>query len=136
MAVECSSLHKKRLKMYGFGISGQGFYSIEIPDKEKPNKFSGLITVLEGIPTGDKLDEELKNLVDEKWDFQVREMSKKDFRAVFSDQVSLDTFAKLTAVELSLHGLKVKISKSNIDPAATCILQTTWVKVSGIRQRC
>ena len=48
MAVECSTLLGRKLKMYGFGVPGLGFYSIDIPDAEKVNKFGGLIIVLDG----------------------------------------------------------------------------------------
>jgi hypothetical protein len=33
------------------GISGQGFYSIMIPDIEKADKFGGLISMIEGDAT-------------------------------------------------------------------------------------
>ena len=35
MAGECGSLPSKKLKMFGFAISGQGFYAIETPEKGK-----------------------------------------------------------------------------------------------------
>ena len=38
----------------------------------------------------------------------------------------------MSSVELALYGLKIKISKSNIDPAASSILKTVWVKVHGV----
>ena len=112
MAVECSTLLSRKLKMYGFGVPGLGFYSIDIPDAEKVNKFGGLITVLDGEASEDKLDKELKNLVNPKWDFQIKELSSQEFGVSFPDQNSLDTFSKFTGVELALYGLKVKISKS------------------------
>jgi hypothetical protein len=31
-----------------------------------------------------------------------------------------------------IHGIKVKIMKSNIDPDASKILQPTWVKIYGL----
>ena len=61
--------------MFGFAVPGQGFYSIEVPDKVKSEKFSGLISVLVGEATEEKVADELKNLVNEKWDFQVRKFT-------------------------------------------------------------
>lgn len=49
--MECAGIHCKRLKLFGFGISGQGFYSIKIPDAENVDKFGGLIFVIEGDAT-------------------------------------------------------------------------------------
>ena len=48
MAAECAGLHCKKIKMFRFGIPGQGFYSIEIPDVEQVDKFGGLISITEG----------------------------------------------------------------------------------------
>jgi len=45
MAAECAGLHCKKLKVFGFDIKRQGFYSIEIPDVEQVDKFGGLISV-------------------------------------------------------------------------------------------
>jgi len=70
MAVDCKNVSNKRLKMYGFGIPGQGFYSIDIPEVEvKTYLATGLLTSLEGEATEEKLDQELKNLVQNKWNF-------------------------------------------------------------------
>jgi hypothetical protein len=38
----------------------------------------------------------------------------------------------MTGIQLALHGLKIKIIKTNVDPAASSILQSTWVKIVGI----
>ena len=48
MAAECAGLHCQNIKMFGFGIPRQGFYSIEIPDVEQVDKFGGLISITEG----------------------------------------------------------------------------------------
>jgi hypothetical protein len=55
MAVECGSLPNRKLKMFGFAVSGQGFYSIEIPDKGIPEKYNGLVMVVEGEATERRL---------------------------------------------------------------------------------
>uniref|UniRef100_K3ZNY4 CCHC-type domain-containing protein n=1 Tax=Setaria italica TaxID=4555 RepID=K3ZNY4_SETIT len=61
MAAECTSIHHRKLMMFGFGIPGQGFYSRE-----------------------------------------VKQVDKNRYYAIFPDQSSLDTFRKLTGVELAL----------------------------------
>jgi hypothetical protein len=70
--------------------------------------------------------------VREDWDFQVKQISNREFRAAFPDQSSIDTFAKLTEIQLALYGFKVKIKKTNVDPTASSVLQTAWVKLFGI----
>lgn len=45
MAVDCKAFSKS-LKMYGFGIPGQGFYAMNFPEeKVKASKSTGIITV-------------------------------------------------------------------------------------------
>jgi len=55
-----------------------------------------------------------------------------DFRAAFPNQATLETFSKLSGFVLAIYGLKVKISKSNVDLAASSILQTMWMKMIGV----
>jgi hypothetical protein len=81
--------------MFGFGIPGQGFYAFDIPGaKVKVSHATGLITVLEGEASEEKLDKELKHLVREDWDFRVRKVDKQEYIVAFPDKSSLDTFAK------------------------------------------
>jgi hypothetical protein len=64
MGAECKGGGNKKLKMYGFGIPGQGFYSIDIPEVEvKSYQATGLLTIIEGEATEEKIDQELKHLV-------------------------------------------------------------------------
>lgn len=54
--------------MFGFGIPRQGFYAFDIPGaKVKVSHATGLITVLEGEASEEKLDKELKHLVRVDW---------------------------------------------------------------------
>ena len=59
-------------------------------------------------------------------------MDKNEFSATFPDQVSLNTFSKLTTVGLALYGYEVKISKTNVDPDASSVLQSTWIRIGGV----
>jgi hypothetical protein len=51
---------------------------------------------------------------------------------VFLDRKSLDTFSKLSGFEMSLNGLTVKLVKSAIDPEASSVLQTMWIRVHEV----
>jgi hypothetical protein len=63
MAAECGGRFAKKMKMFGFGVLGQGFYSFEILEKGVLSKLSGMIVVQEGEAYEKKLLEELKHLV-------------------------------------------------------------------------
>lgn len=75
MGAECKNMGSKKLKMYGFGILGQGFYSIDIPEVEVQSyQATSLLTILEGEATEGKIDQELKHLVQNNWDYKVKKM--------------------------------------------------------------
>jgi hypothetical protein len=71
MAAECAQFHSKAsdLKMFGFGIPDQGFCSITIPGEGNFQKTSAIIQVLQGDAFEKKVEEELKNLVNNKWEW-------------------------------------------------------------------
>jgi hypothetical protein len=119
--------------MYGFGILGQGFYSINIPKRKvKEAAATAIVTVLEGDASVEKADRELKHLVQEDWDFKVRKMDHQEYLVVFPDNRSLETFTKLTCLEMSLFGLKSKIKKSSINPEVSSVLQIVWIKIHKV----
>ena len=57
------------MKMFGFGLPGQGFHFLEIPGhtKKSSNDNVGLIKIRSGEASSEKLEEELKHLIDAKW---------------------------------------------------------------------
>jgi hypothetical protein len=132
MAAECGGSFSKKMKMFGFGFPNKGLYSFELLEKDSSVNFSGLVIVQEGEATEDKLTRELKHLVREDWNFQLKQITDNEYRVAFPDQNSIDTFSKMTGIHLALYGLKVKIIKTNVDPAASSVLQSAWVRISGI----
>jgi hypothetical protein len=70
MATECVGFHSKAgdLKMLGFAIPDQGFYSILIPGVGEVTKASCIIQVLQEEASEKKIKEELKNLINKNWD--------------------------------------------------------------------
>lgn len=119
--------------MFGFGIPGQGFYSFNIPEaKLQVHEATGILTVLQGETNAEKINQELRHLVKEDWDFRVRKMDRQEYIVVFPDKNSLDTFSKMSDFGMSLHGLKGKLEKVNIDPATSSVLQTVWIRLSNV----
>jgi hypothetical protein len=70
LAAECLDFHAKsrELKMFGFAIVDQGFYSINIPGEEEYSKASCIIQVLQGDASEKKIEDELMNLINNKWE--------------------------------------------------------------------
>jgi hypothetical protein len=88
--------------------------------------------MIEGEATEAKLDRDLKNLVNESWDFRVKKIHPQEFIGVFPNKGSLDTFTKLLEFKMSIYGLKGKIEETNKDLETSFILQTFWLKVHNI----
>lgn len=106
---------------------------MDIPDaKASPENILGLVTILAGSASVMKVDRELKNLIDDEWDFKVKQLASGDYLASFPDVISVDMFSKFNSVDLALYGLKVRIAKTKMEATASAILQSTWIKVFGI----
>jgi hypothetical protein len=56
----------------------------------------------------------------------------KEYTDVFPHKGSLDTFSKISEILMSIHGIEVRIIKSNMDPDAVELLQSTWVRIYGL----
>lgn len=69
MAVDCDQTRRK-LHLFSFGIPSKGFYSIEIPTAQvKYNQSVGLVLVEDGEANEDKINAELRLVVNDNWDF-------------------------------------------------------------------
>jgi hypothetical protein len=88
--------------------------------------------MLESEPNEERLDEELNNLIQDKWDFGVRKMDKYEYIASFPDKCSLDTFARVSSLEMPIYRFGVKISKSMVDLKASSMLKSIWVGIFNI----
>lgn len=131
MAAECSEKHQ--IKLFGFGIPNSRFYSMEIPYLQvKQSQAVGMVLVHQGDASEAKLNEELKLVVNDRWDFQARQMTSSEYMVVFPDKGTLETFSKIAYLELPIYKLKVKISKSSLDLATFSVLKTCWVQISNV----
>jgi hypothetical protein len=121
MATECVDFYAKaeELKMFGFAIPDHGFYNIMIPRVGEVVKASCIIHVIQREATKKKLEEELKNLINNQWDWNVRQVDTKEYTTIFPDKNSLETFSKISEILMSLHGIKVWIMKNEMDPNAS-----------------
>jgi hypothetical protein len=54
-------------------------------------------------------------LIDNKWQWQVKQVESMEYTAVFPSKSSLDTFSKISKIVMSVHGIKVKFLKSTFD---------------------
>ncbi|TVU19389.1 hypothetical protein EJB05_35534, partial [Eragrostis curvula] len=120
------------MQLYGSGVPGQGFYSLNIPglQMQQGKDPIGLIEILEGKTLEAKLENKLKQFIDGNWDWKAKKMSDKEFLVTFPSQLILDTFAR--GMQLNMREIKVKVTKSDLDPEVSSVLQTGWVKLYDI----
>jgi hypothetical protein len=78
------------------------------------------------------VNENLRLVVNDKWDFQVKQLFPNEFMVIFPDKGTLATFSKIACLELPIHNLKVKVSISKQDPKTTSLLQTCWIKIHNV----
>jgi hypothetical protein len=62
----------------------------------------------------------------------VRQISDREFLAVFPNKMILGAFSKSNAIKMALHNIFAKVSRSNLDSEASSVLQTGWVKIYNI----
>jgi hypothetical protein len=123
------------LKWYGVAIDGKGFYAMDnvapLPRIQPEN----LAYVLVDDPRAsvEAIEDGLKKLVCEDWNWQVERLSETDFSVVFPNVVSLQLCKN--AADLALPGSKIRIivldSICN-PPGAPPPLSEVWTRVHGL----
>lgn len=105
------------LKLFGFGIPCQGFYSLQVPGLHLSDQqaATGVISIKEGVASVQKIEAELKHLIQANWDWKARKLSELEYAVVFPSKEMLDTWSKARGVELALHSIKAKVDKSSLD---------------------
>ena len=59
-------------------------------------------------------------------------MTSLSYLVFFPNKSTLEAFSKSSDIELSIHGIKAKVSKSYLIPGAPVVLQTGWLKIFNI----
>jgi hypothetical protein len=131
------------LQWYGYAVDGRGFHCLEVEeallsDDLPSREFEGTVIAMENRLDCDALARDLKALIDENWDWQVRRVSDTDFAVVFPTQASLNLCKNLCK---NAGGITLPISKISVlfvDPvpysAAAMSLAKIWVRLSGVPQ--
>lgn len=125
------------MKMCGYGFPGQGFYSIKIhgTPKQTTNEFQGLVKVEKLGMSASKMEDELKYLIDEKWNWKVKKVAEKEFLAAFPNKQILDMFSKSAGFAMSLYNTWATVAPSTRDPASSSALQIGWLQFFNVPDR-
>ena len=123
---------KKGLRVCGFGIPGQGFYSIKIPtDKinEKRKGALGLMTILADRATTAIIERERKNLFREVHNWNIQQMSgDNEFLITFPNEDMRFQLARFKSFEFDTAIIKAKVVETNLSARADGNLDVVWVK--------
>jgi hypothetical protein len=118
----------------GFGGGRHGFLCIEVPDEELQRPVSNSATVIldGGRLSEEEVEEEFKDLVDENWNWQVRQLSASDFAVVFPSKESLRIAIRGGGLTLPTSKIKALVTVPLGDPLASETLEEVWVKLIGV----
>ncbi|XP_051197847.2 uncharacterized protein [Lolium perenne] len=135
-SANCTSRGKfLRLQTMGHAIAGAGFFAIEVdPIKGKSNgeTFSAVIK-FKGTPLSPvQLSDELKDLVDELWDWQVCRLSETEFSVCFPSQATLRMGTRHGKLFLPINKVEVAIREAFLSPKPSLSLPSVWVQLSGV----
>lgn len=81
------------MKLCGFGMPGELFYSIQVPlDEEEVvnSPITTVVTVIEGKGSVSKVTTELQYLINSTWDWQVRKLATDEFMFVVPSAKDLE----------------------------------------------
>jgi hypothetical protein len=115
----------------GHAITGGGFYNIDVEPlkggKRAGEDFTTVIKFMSAPLTEEQLSAELKHLVDDMWDWQVRRMSETEFSVTFPTRQTGS--GKLY---LPLSKKDTEIGEAFNTPKPYLVLPSTWVRLTGV----
>lgn len=88
--------------------------------------------MISGVANSGKIEDELKHLIDSKWDWKTKQVSKEDFLVTFPNKDSLEIFSKPKKIELALHNIVAQVTKTNKEWGAVDRLEAGWVQIHKI----
>ncbi|KAM0863503.1 hypothetical protein ACQ4PT_044552 [Festuca glaucescens] len=119
------------LKWYGFAIEGGAFFAFDCPPLESNPKHDNMAYVL-AEATEEAINEGLKKLIDETWDFQVRKVADSEFAVLFPNADSLRLCKNATNLTLPVSKITVVVSEVRPPPKAAGRLQEIWVRLHDV----
>jgi hypothetical protein len=127
-AMSCPSKKGLNLRICGYGILGQAFYSISVPDDEDdklPKTFPGLLTIKEGVATEGVIDLELKHLFKGKSSWTIKKIDADSFLLDFPTAELRDQLTKFKGFEFATTYIKAKVEPTEMKKEAVNILEET-----------
>jgi hypothetical protein len=120
----------------GHAITGGGFYNIDVEPlkggKRVGEAFTAVIKFLSAPLTEEQLSAELKHLVDDLWDWQVRRMSETEFSVTFPTRQTLCLSTRSGKLHLPLSKKDTEIREAFNTPKPYLVLPSIWVRLTRV----
>ncbi|KAK1646860.1 hypothetical protein QYE76_064665 [Lolium multiflorum] len=135
-SVSCPTRGKPLLlQSMGHAISGGGFFNIDVEpirDEGQGDQFAAVVK-FKGAPLSDsQLSDELKNLVDDLWDWQVTKVTESEFTVKFPSRATLKMSTGSGKLYLPLSKTGGEIREAFLAPHPGKALPSTWVRLTGV----
>jgi hypothetical protein len=115
-----------RLMSMGHAIAGGGFFNIDVEpiraSQGASEVFTAVIKFNKDPLTEERLSDELKHLVDDLWDWQVKKVSESEFSVVFPSRQTLRLCTGSGKLHLPLSKRDTEIREGFIAPRPTLVL--------------
>ena len=128
----------KGLRLCGFGMPGQLFYSMNIPEEkseevaESDKKIRAIVTVHEGRATRFRVATELNYLVGSEIDWGVKRLSSAEFMISVPSPEILNLLKRMGKIKFMCYDMLASVEETDRDPNSFDTLYTVWVKALGI----
>jgi hypothetical protein len=124
-------LEKRGLRLCGYGILGQGFYSIRVPvDKEtKKREVLGVMNIMSGLAFAEIIERELKHLFREVPRWTIKQMDSERYLIKFPTEEIRYQVAKFKSFEFETANVKAKVTPTDMSADAEDKLEIVWIKV-------
>ncbi|CAN6309400.1 unnamed protein product [Urochloa humidicola] len=80
----------------------------------------------------EKMEEELRHLIDDKWQWKVKKIAEKEFLAAFPNMQILEAFSRSKGCRMGLYNTWATFSMTTRNPKSSSMLQTGWVQLYNI----
>jgi hypothetical protein len=137
-AMSCPVKKGFNLRICAYGMPGQAFYSISVPDEEGdklPETFPGLLTIKEGVAAEGVIDLELKHVFKGMYGWTIKKIDEDSFLLNFPTAELRDQLTKFKGFEFATAYIKAKVELTKMEKEAVCILEETWVNAIGFPRK-
>jgi hypothetical protein len=127
---------KRGLRLCGFGIPGQGFYSIDMPSDrgaKAKKEVLGILIVESGEANVEIIEKELRHLFKEAPKWNIKKMNEEnEYMICFPNEDMRHQFLRFRSFEFETTAIKAKVIPTDMSPEADGSLEVVWVKAYNV----